>query len=123
MASSNFENRSERLNDLVNRAADLLADIGDTPERRVMEAGTVEAEPLRLLREAIELNRALVEDSRERNRRYDEALAEQRREACLQGHEAAVQSRKMNILSLVIAALSLLFAIAAVFAPYIWPQP
>lgn len=119
--SSPFENASERLSALMERASGLLEDTEDTPSpaERVMGAGSVEAEPLRLLREAIELNRAQLEAFREYSRRYDEELAEQRREAAVQ----AEQSRKVNILSLAIAALSLVFAIAAVLAPYIWPQP
>lgn len=133
--SSPFENASERLSALVNRAADFLEDIEDTPSpaERVMGAGSVEAEPLRLLREAIELNRAQLEAFREYSRRYDEELAEQRREAAeqrrdaaVQRHEAAVraeQSRLLNAASLAIAALSLVFAIVSVFVPYIWPQP
>lgn len=119
--SNPFENASERLSDLIERASDFLEDIEDTPSpaERVMGAGTVEAEPLRLLREAIELNRAQLEAFREYSRRYDEELAEQRRVAA----EQAKESRKVNILSLAIAALSLVFAILAVLAPYIWPQP
>ena len=70
--SSPFENASERLSALMERASGLLEDI-----------------------------------------------EEQRRNAAVQ----AEQSRKVNILSLAIAALSLVFAIAAVLAPYIWPQP
>lgn len=119
--SNPFENASERLSTLIERASGLLEDIEDTPSatRRAVGAGTVEAEPLRLLREAIELNRAQLESFREYSRRYDDELAEQRRNAAVQ----AEQSRKVNILSLAIAALSLVFAIAAVLAPYIWPQP
>lgn len=119
--SSPFENASERLSALMERASGLLEDTEDTPSpaERVMGAGSVEAEPLRLLREAIELNRAQLEAFREYSRRYDEELSEQRRNAAVQ----AEQSRKVNILSLAIAALSLVFAIAAVLAPYIWPQP
>lgn len=119
--SSPFENASERLSALVNQAADFLEDIEDTTSatQRIMDVGSVEAEPLRLLREAIELNRAQLEAFREYSRRYDEELAEQRREAAAQ----AEQSRKVNILSLAIAALSLVFAILAVLAPYVWPQP
>ena len=113
--SSPFENASERLSALMERASGLLEDIEDTPSpaERAMGAETVEAEPLRLLREAIELNRAQLEAFREYSRRYDEELSEQRRNAAVQ----AEQSRKVNILSLAIAALSLVFAIAAVLAP------
>lgn len=119
--SSPFENASERFSALIEQASDFLKDIEDTPlaTKRVMGTETVEAEPLRLLREAIELNRAQLEAFREYSRRYDDELAEQRRNAAVQ----AEQSRKVNILSLAIAVLSLVFAIAAVFAPYIWPQP
>ena len=119
--SNPFENASERLSALVNQAADFLEDIEDTPSpaERVAAVETVEAEPLRLLREAIELNRAQLEAFREYSRRYDDELAEQRRNAAVQ----AEQSRKVNILSLAIAALSLVFAILAVLAPYVWPQP
>lgn len=119
--SSPFENASERLSALMERASGLLEDTEDTPSpaERVMGAGSVETEPLRLLREAIELNRAQLEAFREYSRRYNEELAEQRREAAVQ----AEQSRKVNILSLAIAALSLVFAIVSVFVPYIWPQP
>ena len=119
--SNPLENASERLSALMERASGFLDDIEDTPSatRRAMGAGTVEAEPLRLLRESIELNRAQLEAFREYSRRYDDELAEQRRNAAVQ----AEQSRKLNILSLAIAALSLVFAIAAVLAPYIWPLP
>ncbi len=117
--SNPFENASERFSALIEQASDFLEDIEDTPAQRVMGTETVEAEPLRLLREAIELNRAQLEAFREYSRRYDDELAEQRRNAAVQ----AEQSRKVNILSLAIAVLSLVFAIAAVFAPYIWPQP
>lgn len=119
--SSPFESASERFSTLIERASGLLEDIEDTPSpaERAMGAGTVDGEPLRLLREAIELNRAQLEAFREYSRRYDEELAEQRRNTATQ----AEQSRKVNILSLAIAALSLVFAIAAVLAPYIWPQP
>lgn len=119
--SSPFENASARLSALIERASGLLEDIEDTPSpaKRVADVGSVEAEPLRLLREAIELNRAQLEAFREYSRRYDDELAEQRRVAA----EQAKESRKVNILSLAIAALSLVFAIAAVLAPYIWPQP
>lgn len=119
--SNPLENASERLSALMERASGFLDDIEDTPSatRRAMGAGTVEAEPLRLLRESIELNRAQLEAFREYSRRYDDELAEQRRNAAVQ----AEQSRKLNILSLAIAALSLVFAILAVLAPYIWPQP
>lgn len=119
--SSPFENASARLSALIERASGLLEDIEDTPSpaERVADVGSVEAEPLRLLREAIELNRAQLEAFREYSRRYDDELAEQRRVAA----EQAKESRKVNILSLAIAALSLVFAIAAVLAPYIWPQP
>lgn len=50
--SNPLENASERLSALVNRAADFLEDIEDTPSpaERVMGAGSVETEPLRLLR-------------------------------------------------------------------------
>lgn len=119
--SNPLENASERLSALMERASGLLKDIEDTtsPAERVADVGSVEAEPLRLLREAIELSRAQLEAFREYSRRYDDELAEQRRNAAVQ----AEQSRKVNILSLAIAALSLVFAIAAVLAPYIWPQP
>lgn len=119
--SSPFENASARLSALIERASGLLEDIEDTPSpaERVADVGSVEAEPLRLLREAIELNRAQLEAFREYSRRYDDELAEQRRVTA----EQAKESRKVNILSLAIAALSLVFAIAAVLAPYIWPQP
>lgn len=119
--SSPFENASARLSAMIERASGLLEDIEDTPSpaERVADVGSVEAEPLRLLREAIELNRAQLEAFREYSRRYDDELAEQRRVAA----EQAKESRKVNILSLAIAALSLVFAIAAVLAPYIWPQP
>lgn len=119
--SNPLENASERLSALMERASGLLEDIEDTtsPAERVAGVGSVEAEPLRLLSEAIELNRAQLEAFREYSRRYDDELAEQRRNAAVQ----AEQSRKVNILSLAIAALSLVFAIAAVLVPYIWPQP
>lgn len=119
--SNPFENASERLSALIERASRLLEDIEDTPSpaERVADVGSVEADQLRPLREAIELNRAQLEAFREYSRRYDDELAEQRRNAAVQ----AEQSRKVNILSLAIAALSLVFAIAAVLAPYIWPQP
>lgn len=119
--SNPLENASERLSALMERASGLLEDIEDasSPAERVADVGSVEAEPLRLLREAIELNRAQLEAFREYSRRYDDELAEQRRNAAVQ----AEQSRKVNILSLAIAALSLVFAILAVLAPYIWPQP
>lgn len=119
--SNPLENASERLSALIERASGLLEDIEDTPSpaERVADVGSVEADQLRLLREAIELNRAQLEAFREYSRRYDDELAEQRRNAAVQ----AEQSRKVNILSLAIAALSLVFAIAAVLAPYIWPQP
>ena len=119
--SNPLENASERLSALMERASGLLEDIEDAPSpaERVADVGSVEAEPLRLLREAIELNRAQLEAFREYSRRYDDELAEQRRNAAVQ----AEQSRKVNILSLAIAALSLVFAILAVLAPYIWPQP
>lgn len=119
--SSPFENASERLSALIERASGLLEDIEDTPSpaERVADVGSVEAEPLRLLREAIELNRAQLEAFREYSRRYDDELAEQRRVAA----EQAKESRKVNILSLAIAALSLVFAIVSALAPYVWPQP
>lgn len=126
--NSPLENASERLNATLGRVANFLEDIGDTPSpaERVAGPGSVGGEPLRLLREAIELNRAQLGAFREYSRRYDEELAEQRREAAEQRRDAAVQaeqSRLLNIASLVVAALSLLLAIASVFVPYIWPQP